>query len=182
MRKILAAGVGLAGMLCGAAHADIIYQWRAQCVDRWTWESHDRIELPCPTQVGGLVKFWDGFQAGVDYRYNDSELPDFPYPKFTLYETLDHLRLSDAELDVYDFGFAGFNMPEYKGPGTLYWVLNGLRLAEDGFFPESPFPNGSGIRWENMIFTRVPEPATALLFGAGLLGMIGISRRRGASR
>ena len=49
-----------------------------------------------------------------------------------------------------------------------------------GFVATSTNYNGSGVFYDNLNFDRVvvPVPAAVWLFGSGLLGLIGIARRK----
>lgn len=65
----------------------------------------------------------------------------------------------------------------------------GLDTIFFGIFPEHPFNSFSLINtgrsdgWgiDNMKLARVPEPAALWLFGAGLIGLIGFTKRRKAA-
>jgi hypothetical protein len=50
-----------------------------------------------------------------------------------------------------------------------------------GFGAVSTENNGSGIFYDNLVFAEVapvPVPAAVWLFGSGLLGLVGVARRR----
>lgn len=96
----------------------------------------------------------------------------------------------------WDFDYAT-PMDPTSDAGTLKWYINqsggtpNLTLNFDsttsrwlnfhdvaGLFMGSLYPNGRPAAYDNFEFPPVPEPSSLLALGAGMLGLLGILRRR----
>jgi hypothetical protein len=55
------------------------------------------------------------------------------------------------------------------------WLGQTLQI---GFTNTATNFNGSGVFYDNLNVSAVPVPAAAWLFGSGLLGLVGVARRR----
>lgn len=53
-------------------------------------------------------------------------------------------------------------------------------LLQIGFAAEATDWGASGVYYDNLSFSPVPVPAAAWLFGSGVLGMVGVARRKKA--
>ena len=75
------------------------------------------------------------------------------------------------------------NLPVEWGTYTLDLLLTEAQAGATlsfGFSATSTDFNGSGVFYDNLNFDRVvvPVPAAVWLFGSGLLGLVGVARRR----
>lgn len=72
---------------------------------------------------------------------------------------------------ISDFGSSGY----WEGIGEVHLangtVLSGYSLSSD-----------SGFDWSNAYVPQVPVPAAVWLFGSGLLGLVGVARRKARGR
>lgn len=169
MRKILAAGVMLAGMVGGGAQAAIKYTWEATCVSRVSFQT-GYADLGCPNEkITGTVTLWDGFQPGVLYQ---NPRPGGAWEHTIGFSVIDPDPFLNQSHSI-SFGEIYLQLPEVSGPGILGWGLPAGYLRDDGFQFERVFI----FKWSDMTFSRVPEPGSAALLGAGLFGLLGLRRR-----
>ena len=75
------------------------------------------------------------------------------------------------------------NLPVDWGTYTLDLLINESMIGSIltfGFGSTATMYNGSGVFYDNINFDRVavPVPAAVWLFGSGLLGLLGVARRR----
>lgn len=100
---------------------------------------------------------------------------DFDKFKIEVYDS-NHVVISSAETPVF-----GGNPPTNDGSYGDYYTLSisGLNIAYAKFIPESP--SGYGVSWDDLKFGSqqvVPEPATMLLLGSGLVGLAAYGRKK----
>lgn len=100
--------------------------------------------------VGTVIGVLEGPNAYANYAFNLSSYLDRMTAQY-LYFSL------------------GFNYPTQSGPIAVDWIqltATGIKLVDDG--------TGSSID----PVAPVPEPATMLLVGTGLIGLIGVARKQ----
>ena len=107
----------------------------------------------------------------------------------------DHLMLDSADRVVFDFDGANWTATNEAGDSIDLGATAGFNIAADsgsGFVGGDPLapplgPNTWGIGFGSdeqalvaVDLTAVPVPAAVWLFGSGLLGLVGVARRKSA--
>ena len=112
----------------------------------------------------GIFTEVDAFQADGDGKYDI--LFDFPPPtgntKWMAGETVTYTITSTDDIMASSFNFLSAPGGNSAGP-----FLSVARFQSTG-------PNGNGSDWVG----AVPVPAAVWLFGSGLLGLVGVARKR----
>lgn len=171
------------------ASAGVVYEWRTFTTSSSIYQVVGSIELSDAAVQSGRVDytFVDSCGAVGGCSYAD---PASPLMRFTF--KVNHLPI---DIDIrHGTGFrfgpgagwlkASFDVGMYSlGPLTLsandsesYVQIDGA-LITDANGDMLGCPDG-GCNGATGGFFRVPEPASALLVGAGLMGMAGLRRRR----
>jgi len=79
-------------------------------------------------------------------------------------------------INVYDIHGGSLGSVTDTGLGPQFMDLSGFGIIGHVYFNSYADPFGADI--DNLTFTTVPEPGTLLLLGSGLIGAIGVIRRK----
>lgn len=104
-------------------------------------------------------------EALLGFVYND---PDISY--------LGETPFTDPTPKQYTGSYTGWDYAVVKYDG--YWVAYEDTLNDDVLITDNFTWGVSHIRWFGSPTTPVPEPATMLLFGTGLVGLAGLGRKK----
>ena len=101
----------------------------------------------------------------VDFNFNGSHTPQAgnPVPRFSLYSSSNGTDYTSVFLDNY---LTSSEVLTVGGVDSRYFALGAAA------------PTGSRTYVEALSVNPVPEPTTMLLFGTGLIGLAGFSRRK----
>ena len=129
------------------------------------------VSLTLTDTTGGFMSwFWDVLPPGPG--------PSGVFAGVPTTITIDPTSYA-AQANSSVFTYSGFDhtkaisiIADELAPGPAGWVS----------FPGSPVATGQPVwnYWTNLSVTAVPVPATVWLFGSGLIGLIGIARRKKA--
>jgi hypothetical protein len=127
-------------------------------------ESFEFFRLETPG--GGVISFFD---AEIGIRISDISLISALVPNVTL--------LVDGTINFND-DLAGLSIPFQAG--DEFRLAYGEYIATaDQLLPGNSLLQGNGARWEGLIVSEVPEPATgALTVSALVMGAAALARRR----
>ena len=131
--------------------------------DHWDYFVHD----------GGTLtpEYFNGVIPGKGlYTVNDPENYDYTTVKNENWRVNNPNGIDKGSLTMFDSGFT----PDYDAAnGVLTYNLSSYNIGiapDDFFFAYAPYCANDVM--------GTPEPATMLLFGTGLIGLIGIGRKR----
>lgn len=145
-------------------------------------------EVQLVTTVGGeevVLKAWESFSNTFGFFYGVDTGTDDNYPNnepdgeddsidFFFYTDTQFNRLLDGT--PYDVGYEHIGTDFYATSSTLHIYLDDQGSTRDPG-PDRDFTDMT-VYGNDLAPAPVPEPATMLLFGVGLLGVAGVSRRK----
>lgn len=174
MRRLFVTGALLAGMVCGWAHAAVVYSWEATCTQVRIRQPDVPDEILQCTRAHGTIQMLDSYVPGSTLNENLGVDPNNAYPIFSIYTDI---GVGFGAISMMEF--VNITLPALSGIGTIEWIQNGAGIRDQVFAIESPFPGGTLISMGEMSFEllEVPEPTSLALLGAGMLGLLGLRRR-----
>ena len=151
----------------------------------WTLSSTDTFFFSNWTASGGTL-----YDTAGTYRFNTGDNCGFPNSAGCEYVvelldgyTMGHIYFawgSTTGIDVINIWDANGNSVDIDGDGIAGWgMIDGAFIGFNANFtiaPGSPTPVQSYAGQASVI----PVPAAAWLFGSGLLGLVGVARRKAA--
>ena len=91
----------------------------------------------------------------------------------------------ETAIDLTNFAvdYNGTNIPQSPDAGSLTQTIGGGNFSADwsALIVGGPFDGNTGYWHMEGTYSVVPVPAAAWLFGSGLVGLVGVARRRKAA-